>query len=111
MGCSSSELENRNIKTINVRQINLLNKNHNITIKFKLEDNKEFTINTITSVGLGNIFLLGILQNSLNQEYNDISKLKFSCDNKDITQYFLNNYEACNLNSNNIEIICEKIKL
>ena len=110
MGCSSSELENRNIKTMNVRQINLLNENHNVTIKFKLENNKEFTMKTITSVGLGNIFLLGILQNGLSQDYNDISKLKFFCDNKDITQYFLFNYEACNLNTNNIEIICEKIK-
>ena len=97
MGCSGSERDNLNIKTINVRQINLLNENHNVTIKFKLEDNKEFTMKTIASVGLGNIFLLGILQNNLSQEYNDISKLKFSCDNKDITQYFLNNYEACNL--------------
>ena len=110
MGCSGSEREKLNIKTINVRQINLLNENHNVTIKFKLEDNKEFTMKTIASVGLGNIFLLGILQNNLSQEYNDISKLKFSCDNKDITLYFINNYEACNLNSNNIEIICEKIK-
>ena len=102
MGCSSSEKEKLNIKTMNVRQINLLNENHNVSIKFKLENSDEFSIKTITSVGLGNIFLLGILQNNLNQEYNDISKLKFSCDNKDITQYFLNNYEACNLNSNNI---------
>ena len=110
MGCSSSERENLTIKTINVRQINLLNENHNVSIKFKLEENKEFTMKTISSSGLGNIFLLGVLQNNLSEEYNDISKLKFSCNNKDITQYFLNNYEACNLNSNNTEIICEKIK-
>ena len=110
MGCSSSERENLKIKTINVRQINLLNENHNVSIIFKLEDNKEFTMKTISSSGLGNIFLLGVLQNDLKEEYNDISKLKFSCNNKDITQYFLNNYEACNLNSKNNEIICEKIK-
>ena len=109
MGCSCSDGENLKIKTMHVRQINLLNENHNMTIKFKLEENKEFTMKTISSVGLGNIFLLGVLQNGLNKEYNDISKIKFFCDNKDITQYFLNNYEACNLNCNNTEIIFNKI--
>ena len=67
-------------------------------------------MNTITSAGLGNLFLLGVLQNSLVNDFNDISKLKFFFDNKDITFYFINNYEVCNLNSNNIEIFVKKIK-
>ena len=67
-------------------------------------------MNTITSAGLGNLFLLGVLQNSLVNDFNDISKLKFFFDNKDITIYFINNYEVCNLNSNNIEIFVKKIE-
>ena len=108
MGCSCSEGEKREIKNINIRQINLLNDKHKVTIKFILGDNIDFTMNTISSVGLGNIFLLGVLQNNLIKDFNDISKLNFSFDNKDITQYFLNNYEVCNLNSNNIEIFVKK---
>lgn len=110
MGCSCSERDLNNINRINIRQINLLNNNHKATIKFVLGDNKEFTMNTITSAGLGNLFLLGVLQNSLVNDFNDISKLKFFFDNKDITIYFINNYEVCNLNSNNIEIFVKKIE-
>ena len=39
MGCSCSDGENLKIKTMHVRQINLLNENHNMTIKFKLKFN------------------------------------------------------------------------
>ena len=105
MGCSSSLQQNNKTPLI-------IDGENIISIIFNIDGGRiKMPSITLPFFRLGNIFLLGILQNSLNQEYNDISKLKFSCDNKDITQYFLNNYEACNLNSNNIEIICEKIKL
>ena len=108
MGCSSSDGENRDLKKINVRQINLLNDKYIITIKFNLGDNGEFTMTTISSVGLGNIFLLGALQNGKSAQYNDISKLNFFCNNKDITNYFINNIQAVNLESQNIEIIVKE---
>lgn len=110
MGCSASEGENLNLKKINVRQVNLLNDKYIITIKFNLGDNGEFIMTTISSVGLGNIFLLGSLQNGKSNQYNDISKLNFFCNNKDITNYFIDNIQALNLESQNIEIIVKEKK-
>lgn len=108
MGCSSSEGENRDLKKINVRQINLLNDKYITTIKFNLGANGEFTMTTISSVGLGNIFLLGTLQNGKSAQYNDISKLEYFYNNKNITNYFINNIQAVNLESQNIEIIVKE---
>ena len=104
MGCSGSEKENLERKSINVRQINLLNDNYIVAIKFNLGEEGEFSLDTISSAYLGNIFLFGAIQNEKSQKFNDLSKLNFLYNDKDITNYFLNNAQVLNLDSKEIEI-------
>ena len=82
-------------------------KNKNmITIKFNLGSNGEFTMTTISSVGLGNIFLLALYQNGYSNFIN-INDFSFRYSTHNITNLFRENKEisAINTISNSLLVI------
>ena len=102
---------NNNINDNNNANVNIINNNNELKkIIFKLENDLEYETVAADRFKLKEIYST-VLPRINNNEYSDLTTLKFLYKNKDVSSYFLNNEPVKNLNlekSNCIEVIKSK---
>ncbi len=104
--------QNQNANFVNNNNINNLNNNNNNKtnnqlkrILFKFDNGMELPAIAIDLNKLMDVYSLALNQMDNNNDYSDISKLKFNYNGQDITNHFLNNARVKSLNLPNSSII------
>ena len=90
----NNNISNNFNNTFNSRYNNTnINNNQIMNIIFKFEGGQKYTVVTFNTCRLRDVFSLMMIQNG-NNNYSDITQLKFRIDTRDITNHFLNNDEV-----------------